>query len=70
MEEKNMTPVTKNSWTNPSIGVNTGNNNEINELREELQQTRNAELELYSGRDIDLIAEVYGINLEEELRNK
>ena len=42
----------------------------INELREELQQTRNAELELYSGRDIDLIAEVYGINLEEELRKR
>ena len=40
------------------------------QLRRKLQQNRQKQIELFSGIDIDLIADVYGINLEEELRNK
>ena len=42
----------------------------IEDLKIELQKNRDKQFELYSGKDIDLIAQVYGINIEAELRKK
>ena len=42
----------------------------IEELKIELQKNRDKQFELYSGADIDLIAQVYGIDIEAELRKK
>ena len=42
----------------------------IEELKIELQKNRNKQFELYSGADIDLIAEFYGIDIEAELRKR
>ena len=43
---------------------------EKDKLRMELRKNREEELRIYSGEDIDLIAEIYNINIEQELAKK
>ena len=42
----------------------------IDAIRNEIKQNREKQLALYSGEDIDLIADIYGIDIEKEARKR
>lgn len=55
MEEKNITPVTPNSWTNPSIGQSVDNSlkEEVNELKNEVKMLKE-EVSRLSGEEVSI----------------
>lgn len=74
MKDEKMTPVTKQSWTNPSIGstnnsslneIITENKKEIDELKNEVQFLKN-ELSKVTGNEVDIPKEEVSIPITEE----